>query len=106
MAYEALVNAVNGLPDEKVNELIDYALFLKSNIISRFRILVGVGFFLFRLREISQICTRHSAVPYRKRSVPDRTGAAEGHDGALGDPVQRRMVCPGLLAYPSETGIL
>ena len=33
MAYEALVNAVNGLPDEKVNELIDYALFLKSNIV-------------------------------------------------------------------------
>ena len=33
MSYEALVNAVNGLPDEKVNELIDYALFLKSNIV-------------------------------------------------------------------------
>lgn len=32
MAYEALVSAVNGLPDDEVNELIDYALFLKSNM--------------------------------------------------------------------------
>lgn len=32
MAYEALVNAVNGLPEDKVNELIDYAMFLKSNM--------------------------------------------------------------------------